>query len=189
MYGQVRPHAIMHFIDIAANRHSCRQFTNDPVEAGKMDRILDAIRLAPTAGNLQAYAVRVVCDKGLQNNLAICAYEQGFIAQAPVVLVFFAVPELSAKKYGERGIDLYSVQDATIACLYAQLEAFEVGLDSCWVGAFDPRMVNHFMQAEWSWKPVSILPIGYRATKSLTGPPKSDRVQVYDRSSSSWCSR
>ncbi len=179
----------MNFIEIAANRHSCRKFTNDPIETDKMDRILDAIRFAPTAGNLQAYAVRVVNDKALQNNLAICAYEQSFIAEAPVALVFFAVPELSAKKYGERGIDLYSVQDATIACLYAQLAAFEIGLDSCWVGAFDARMVNHFMNAEWSWKPIAILPIGYRATKSLTGPLKSDRVQVYDSANSNWCSR
>jgi nitroreductase len=179
----------MNFIEIAANRHSCRQFTTDPIEAEKMNRILDAIRFAPTAGNLQAYTVRVVNDKILQANLAICAHEQGFIAQAPVVLVFFAVPEVSAAKYGERGMDLYCIQDATIACTYAQLAAFEVGLDSCWVGAFDSHMVNHFLQASWTWRPVAMLPIGYRATKSLTGSPKSDRVQVYDSDNSHWCSR
>jgi len=179
----------MNFIELIANRHSCRQFTNDPIEQDKLDRILDAVRFAPTAGNLQAYAVRVVADKELQNNLAICSYEQNFIREAPVVLVFFAVPELSAVKYGERGMDLYCVQDATIACTFAQLAAFEIGLDSCWVGAFDPRMVSHFMKADWSWRPVALLPIGYRATKSLTGPLKSDRVQTYDSSNHDWCSR
>ena len=179
----------MNFLELADSRHSCRHFGGTPIEPDKMNRIYEAIRLAPSAGNLQAYAVRVATDQKLKDALAMNAHNQKFIADAPVVLVFFTVPVLSAAKYRDRGMHLYCVQDATIACTYAHLAATDLGLSSCWVGAFDVYAVERCMNAHWSWRAVAMLPIGYSATNLLTSPPKSDKVQVYDSKSGYWLPR
>ena len=165
----------MNFSDLIESRHSCRAFEDAAVGKEELQTILDAVTSAPTAGNLQAYAVKVVLDKDSKRNLAHAAYGQDFIQQAPVVLVFFAVPELSAVKYGDRGANLYCIQDATIACTYAHLAATDLGLGSCWVGAFDGKMVEQCMYAKWSWKAIAILPIGY-PLKNSEGPPKVSRA-------------
>ena len=88
-----------------------------------MQEILDAINRAPSAGNLPAYEVVLVRDDHTKAALARVALGQMFIAQAPVVLVFCAHPQLSAAKYGHRGEALYSVRGAPIVCADAQLEA------------------------------------------------------------------
>lgn len=151
----------MNFSDLIKSRYSCREFKDIPIGKEDLQFVLDVVTSAPTAGNLQAYAAKVVLDKEDKIKLTHAAYGQDFILQAPVVLVFFAVPELSAVKYGDRGANLYCIQDATIACTYAQLAATDLGLGSCWVGAFNEKIVKQCLNTEWSWKAISILPIGY----------------------------
>ena len=179
----------MNYQQLIESRHSCRHFSRTPIEQEKMDRIYEAIRLAPTAGNLQSYIVREVRDKTTKFNLYSFSGGQAFVNDADVVLVFLATPEVSAKKYGDRGVNLYSVQDATIACTYAHLAAHDLGLGSCWVGAFEEGKVAKAVWADWPWKPVAMLAIGHPLSKTLTSPNKSDKVQVYDSSSNNWCSR
>jgi len=168
----------MNFRELIESRHSCRAFEKKAIEKEKLQFILDATTFAPSAGNLQAYTVDVVVDEDCKRKLAYAAHGQEFIRQAPVVLVFFAVREWSEGKYGVRGTVLYCVQDATIACTYAQLAATEVGLSSCWVGAFNENLVEAYRQGiKWSWCPVAILPIGY-ASAPLFSPSKVSRVVV-----------
>jgi len=81
-----------------------------------------------------------------------------------LVLVFLADPERSSARYGDRGAKLYAMQDATIACAYAQLAAAELGLGSVWVGAFDEERVAKAVNAAGK-KPVAMLPIGYPTSK------------------------
>jgi nitroreductase len=69
----------------------------------------------------------------------------------------------AAAKYHARGVGLYSVQDATIACAYAQLAAAQLGLGSVWVGAFDDDAVKRVLKTQADWRPVALLPIGYLA--------------------------
>lgn len=179
----------MNFLGVITKRHSCRSFTNQPVEDSQMEYIYNAVQSAPSAGGLQAYTYVLVTDDAKKDTLAMLARGQLFIKEAPVVLVFFALPILSAGQYGARGSDLYSIQDATIACTYAQLAATDLGLASCWVGAFDEYEVRKYLKAEWSWKPIAILPIGYPAKTDLTSPRKYDRMMRYDSSINDWRSR
>jgi nitroreductase len=167
----------MNFLELAESRHSCRAFENVPVEQEKVDYIFKAIQQAPSAGNLQAYSVQVVTDVKLKHRLAEHSCGQFFIAEAPIILVFFAALELSAERYGDRGMDLYCIQDATIACTYAHLAATEMGLGSCWIGAFNQELVHRCMNARWSWRAVAMLPIGY-AAKQLTSPRKVSRIML-----------
>ena len=151
----------MEFFEVLANRHSCRSYLSKQVEEGKLKKVLEALQTAPSAGGLEAYSVIVLKDAGDKERLAEAALGQGFIAEAPVNLVFFAEPEKSAAKYGERGRRLYAVQDATIAASYAQLAAVAQGLSCAWVGAFEDNEVRKACGVKGSSVPVAIIPIGY----------------------------
>ncbi len=80
-----------------------------------------------------------------------------------MVLVFCADHMRSAAKYGKRGVELYAVQDATIAAAYCQLAASALGLATVWVGAFDPEIAREAIGAPDQVTPVAIVPIGYPA--------------------------
>ncbi len=134
---------------------------------------MEAIRSAPSAGNLQAYEVMVILDEAKKAEVARWALSQWFIAQAPVVFVFFANPSRSAIKYGKRGAELYCVQDATIACAYAQLAAVALGLGTCWIGAFEEAGLKSSLSAPKELKPVAILTVGYPAEEPLPTPRRS----------------
>lgn len=153
----------MEFFEVLQARHSVRTFAAQPVEPEKFRAILEAANRAPSAGNLQAYEIYAVTRRETLNALMRAAFEQKFIAQAPLALVFCAHPARSARLYGERATTLYCIQDATIACTYAQLAATALGLASVWVGAFDEESVREALRAGQELLPVAILPIGYAA--------------------------
>ena len=127
----------MELAELIRARRSVRAFESRHVEAQKLDCILEAANLAPSAGNLQAYEIYKVT--GLHPRAALArAADQSFIAQAPIILVFFANTGRSARKYGSRGRELYALQDATIAATHAMLAAVDEGSSTVWIGAFDP---------------------------------------------------
>jgi nitroreductase len=161
----------MEFFELVRARHSIRSFVERPVEPEKLQAILEAASRAPSAGNLQGYEIYAIRSCATINLLARAAAGQEFLARAPLALVFCAHPERSAAKYGQRGAALYCIQDATIACAYAQLAATALGLGSVWVGAFDDAAVRRALGACKELLPVAILPIGYAGER----PEKTTR--------------
>jgi len=152
----------MEFATLIRARRSVRAFTDQPVEPEKLKAIIEAATLAPSAGNLQAYEIYQVTSPRARAALAHAA-DQPFVAQAPVCLVFCTNPGRSSRKYGARGRELYSLQDATIAAAYALLAIADLGLASVWVGAFNDDLAASAIGAPGDWRPVAILPIGYAA--------------------------
>jgi len=118
----------LEFFEVIGRRRSVRAYSAKPVEEEKLKRIFEAATLAPSAGNLQAYQVHVFRKQDKKEALARAAFDQTFMIEAPVCLVFCADPARSASKYGERGAELYCVQDATIAGTFAMLAAADMGL-------------------------------------------------------------
>ncbi len=155
----------MDFFELVEKRHSIRSFQQKQVEVEKLQRILHAASRSPSAGNMQAYKIVVVRSPEKKGKIAEAALGQTFIAEAPLALVFIADKGRSAGRYRERGKKLYALQDATIACAYAQLAAQELGLASVWVGAFEEKAVARAINAQGQMQPVAILPIGYAAEK------------------------
>jgi len=151
----------MDFFKTVEDRHSMRKFTGTPVEDVKLQKILETANQAPSAGNLQGYEIYIVRELEQRLALVKASWDQGFLAEAPVVLIFCSNPARSAVKYGERGTTLYSIQDATIACSYSQLAAKALGLDTVWVGAFDEMAVSSIAHIPPDLRPVAMLPIGY----------------------------
>jgi nitroreductase len=152
----------LEFSDVIRRRRSIRAYTSTPVEEAKLKRIFEAANMAPSAGNLQAYQVHVVKDQAKRQALAKAAYDQEFITSAPVCLVFCADPARSAKRYGDRGKELYSIQDATIAGTYAMLAAADLGLATAWVGQFDDVKVQDVIGSK-ALRPVVMFSLGYPA--------------------------
>jgi nitroreductase len=152
---------LIDFFEVLRNRHSIRAFERRDVEEEKINIILEAASLAPSAGDLQSYEIVVVRDQDHKSALAEAALGQEFIAQAPLNLVFFTNPKRSTRRYGRRGVELYSLQDATIAAAYTQLAATALGLGSVWIGAFYEEPIMKLFGAEDDLIPIAIISIGY----------------------------
>ncbi len=148
------------FFDLIDTRHSIRAYKDKALPDDTVDKILSAANKAPSAKNLQSYRIFVVQKKEDKKKLMTAAHDQDFIERASVVLIFCADLN-SAKDAGIRGIELYSIQDATIACTYSQLAAHALGLSSVWVGSFDENMVHKLFPIDKNFKPVSMLIVGF----------------------------
>jgi len=162
----------MEFQELIRWRRSIRGFSAAPVEPWKLQKILEAVNEAPSAGNCQAYEVFVVRRPEDRAALAAAAHDQDFMKVSPVVLVFCTHPGLSEVRYGERGARLYALQDATIACTYAMLAIVDLGLATVWVGAFEDEEVWKAIGSPEGLHPVAMLPVGYAAMEPR---PKSRR--------------
>ena len=160
----------MEFFDVVRERHSIRAYESRPVEPAKVQQILEAVNRAPSAGNLQAFEIYLICAEHRKAALVRASGDQEFLAEAPVDLVFCAHAARSAVRYAQRGEGLYSVQDATIACTFAMLAATALGLSTVWVGAFDEDQVRRAIGAPQGHRPVAILPLGYPAGEPRLRP-------------------
>ena len=141
-------------------RFSCRSFDTAPLDPETIEVVLEAARWAPNGGNLQPWRFVVVLDSDRRRAVADGAYGQGFLAQSPAVITVCAVPDESASKYGPRGRDLYCLQDTAAAAQNILLAATELGLGSCWVGAFDEAAIRRILELPQSWRPVALLALG-----------------------------
>ncbi len=169
------------FFETVRHRHSVRNYQKDtPVEKEKLHAILETASSAPSAGDLQAYKIIVVTNTEKRQALSRAADGQGFIADAPVCLVFCADAERSAEKFGERGRRLYALQDTTIAAAYAQLAVVAAGMASTWVGYFDEPNVKKIVECEEKFCPVAMLSLGYPAElPAPTARRKLDDIVTY----------
>lgn len=168
----------MDFFEVVKQRRSIRAFKDRTVEEDKLKRILEAVNLAPSAGNLQAYEVYVIRDAGRKAALVNATLGQGFMAQPPIVLVFCTHAKRAELRYGQRGVELYALQDATIACTFAMLAAAALGLATVWIGRFDEELVTTIAGLPLGLRPVAMLPIGYAAEspQATTRRPLHDLV-------------
>jgi nitroreductase len=170
----------MDFFKTIDDRHSMRKFSDVPVEDDKLHKILETANKAPSAGNLQGYEIFVVRKQEQRQELVKASWDQNFLAEAPVVLIFCANPARSAERYKQRGIELYSIQDATIGCTFAMLAAKALGLDTVWVGAFDEAEVIRIAGIPVNLRPVAMLPIGYAGKMPSIRPRRDLRDLIHE---------
>lgn len=157
----------MKFIELAKQRVSIRSYTQKPVSKKLLDEVLEAGRLAPTACNLQPFQFVVVQEK---ENLAALAegYPAPWFAEALVVIAICTTPSKAWKRrYDER--TLVDV-DAAIAADHMTLAAADLGLGTCWVGAFDPKVVRKVLGVPRTVEPLILLTLGH---PNETGRPKT----------------
>lgn len=123
--------------------------------------LIEAGHSGPSAGNIHPEEFIIIREREIKEKLAEAALSQMFMAEAPVVIVVIADLEKTASRYGERGRNLYAVQDAAAATENIFLTATDLGLSMCWVGAFDEKAVQKILKLQPEQRPLAILPIGY----------------------------
>ena len=160
----------MDVFEAIKGRRSVREFKPDQVDDRDLERILDSGRLAPSAGNCQPWEFVVVKDKSVKQKLARAALGQSFVAEAPVVIVVCANIPRTSSRYGERGEELYCIQDTAAAAQNIHLAAYALGYGTCWVGAFDEVAAARAINAPPEVRPAAIIPIGRPAEKPRPPP-------------------
>lgn len=160
----------MDFLELATSRYSVRDFSQKPVEDWKVEKILQAAKVAPTAVNYQPQKLYVVKSPEAMAKLAAIRPLFG----APMAVIICYDDTLSWKNSRDGGHDSGDV-DAAIVCTHMMLQAWELGIGSCWIGAFSPAAVAEAFGIPGNEHPVAILPLGYPAD----GCQPSDRHLSY----------
>jgi len=159
--------------EIIKSRRSIRSFLDKGLPEGASEALVEAARLAPSAGNLQPWEFIAVTNEEAKKRLVEAAHGQSFIAEAPLVFVVCAVPGRSSPRYGSRGTDLYCLQDTAAAVQNILLTATSNGLGSCWIGAFDEASATEAVGVPPGVRPVALLPIGYPAEAPRARPRRA----------------
>jgi len=141
-------------------RHSVRRFSTKKVDWRKIIDAIDSAHKAPLAGNVPAVRFIFVANKDLIRELADAAQQQ-FIGDAQYVVVVCTNNDLPVRSYGSRG-KRYCTQEAGAAIQNFLLKLTDLGLASCWVGAFADEQVKRILKiTKDSVEIEAILPIGY----------------------------
>ncbi len=165
----------MEIMEALRGRQSVKSYLPASVEPEKMERVLEVGRLAPSAFNHQYRRFVVVTDPAVKKMIREKAGTRPMIEQAPVVIVLCATEE------NEFVMPYYPI-DPALCGAYMVLEAYELGLGACWLGAFDAEAVKDILSVpEEAWV-VTMLPLGYldgtqerKSRKALNGIVGRDR--------------
>ncbi|HXX57269.1 MAG TPA: nitroreductase family protein [Thermodesulfovibrionales bacterium] len=165
-------------LKIIKMRRSVRDFRKEGIPDTVIRKLVDAILWAPSAGNLQSRKFYFVTDSKIKRNLAVAALNQSFIDEAPLVVVGCTDSRIMSR-YGERGLDLYAIQDVACSVMNMMLVAFENGLGSVWVGAFRERDVSEILALPGHLRAVALVPVGY-SSRTPSAPPRVSEKEAVE---------
>ncbi len=166
----------MGILEVIKNRRSIRKFQKKEIPEAIIDKLIEALIWAPSAGNLQSRKFYFVFDAKIKEKLVEAALGQNFIAQAPLVVVGCTNDEITWR-YGERGKNLYSICDVSASIQNMMLLVHKEGLGTCWVGAFDENAVIKILNLPKNLRPIAIIPVGYPAEKP-SAPPRVSKTEA-----------
>lgn len=166
--------------DAIAGRRSIRSYKNVDVTDGQIRKILQAGHMAPSAGNMQGREFIIVRDADSRGRIADAALGQRFIEEAPVCVIVCANLPRTRQRYGKRA-ELYVIQDTSASVMSMMLQAVDLGLGTCWVGAFDEGEVARILGIPDGIRPVAILPIGVPDEAPEAPPRLGSKIEHYER--------
>ena len=170
-YGATERMNAMNVMEAIKKRCSVRSYKNRPVEIEKLNKILEAARLAPSASNRQEWRFVVVQDRDTRQHLMDAAKNQPFVGEAPVVIACCAKSDDHTMTCGQM---CYPI-DVAIAIEHMALEAVEEGLGTCWIGAFYEGQVKEILSVPQDIRVVELLALGYPAEPP---PSRKDRLSI-----------
>jgi nitroreductase len=159
----------MEFFDVVKARRSVRSYADAPVEREKLDAIVEAIRLAPTAANKQPFKVVFAQTKGREGELGK-VYRHPWFVEPPLVAAVFV--DAKAAWVRVDGAN-YGQVDGAIVMEHLVLAATALGLGTCWIANFDPIAARQVFGMESRWLPVALSPLGYPGSAP---PPKTTKA-------------
>jgi len=146
-------------------RADVRKYKAEPIHNADVKDIINAAIQAPSSGNVQNWEFIVIRSKDTLEKLSEVSMGQMVIKEAPMAIVVCANLDEIAPKYGERGVSLYSVQNAAAATQNLILAAWNKGIASCWVGAFNENEAKKILYLPANIRPLAIITLGYAAGK------------------------
>lgn len=166
----------MDILTAIQERRSIRKYSNKPVEDEKLNKVLEAFRLAPSARNNQMWKFIIVKDESTKEKLVEAAYGQEALKEAPIILVACGLaPGVMTNGHRSDTIDL------SIAMSFVILEAYEQGLGTCWMARYDENKIKAILGIPEGGSVVMISPLGYGNESPDSRPRKSiDEVVSYD---------
>lgn len=168
----------MNFLDLAKTRQSTRAFTQSPVEKNKLDRCIEATRLAPSACNSQPWTFIVVDNPELKGKIAKTTFSEAvsfnkFTLTAPVLVVVTATKGNLNTKVGQMitGLPYYLI-DIGIAAEHFCLQATEEGLGTCMIGWFNEKKIKKHLDIPKNERVCLVIAVGN---------PKTDVIRNKNR--------
>jgi nitroreductase len=147
----------MDVFDAISQRSSIRAYKTTDVEEDKLKKILEAAKFSPSASNRQDWKFVIIRSKETKKKLARAAFGQSFIGEAPIVIVACGT---EPKTFMACGQPAYTV-DVSIAFTHMILQAQELGLGTCWIGAFEEDEVKKVLNIPKEIRVVAMTPVGY----------------------------
>jgi nitroreductase len=162
----------MEFLELATKRYSVRAYKPDPVEDGKLQKILEAAAMAPTPTNSQPFRLIVIHTSGKQEKL-LEIYNRPWFVQPPLLICCVGLQkEAWIRRDGRNYLDVA----IAIAFDHLIMEATDLGLGTCWVGQFEKDPARKFLGLPKDVEPIVFTPLGYPADE----PKEKKRKQVSD---------
>ena len=149
----------MEFSELVKKRYSVRAYKPDPVEDEVLNDVLEAARLAPTAGNRQPFQLIVIHTTGREAELKRI-YNRDWFVQAPLVICACGIP---AQGWTRSDGKNYTDVDVAIVMDHLILAAASLGLGTCWIAAFDPTATCEVLGLPDGVEPIAFTPLGYPA--------------------------
>ena len=171
-------------LELIISRQSDRKYSDKPVEKEKLERIIEAGRMAPSACNAQPWKFIVVTEPDLIGKIAEAASASligmnTFVAQAPLLLVLVREkPNMSSRIGGTIKNKDYSLIDIGIASENICLQARAEGIGSCMIGWFDERMLRKILGIPKSKRVELIITLGYSLSEQREKRRKPSEVTV-----------
>lgn len=149
----------MDLYQVIKTRRSIRSYRPDPVPEEKLNRVLEAARLAPSGNNRQPWKFILVRDEKIKRGLVPLVHHQSFVAQAPLVVVACG-ENIHYSRGGYMG-DFSMLVDVSIAVDHLTLAARAEGLGTCWIGSFDNSRIKQYLGIPHDFQVVALTPIGF----------------------------
>lgn len=166
----------MEYSEVIEKRYSVRKYSEKPVEKEKLDKVLNAGRIAPTAGNSQRQRILVVQSKDALERMHTCTPCH---FDAPVVLLVCYTRNENPRK-GEWSNGDFGRVDASIVLTHMMLQAADLGLGSCWVGMYKQELLRECFNIPDRYEILSIMPIGYPAEDAEPRDKHYERLPIED---------
>lgn len=165
--------------EICNIRESVRDYSSAPVEKEKLDYVLEAARLAPSACNRQPYKLIVLESEEARAKVNGIVTRFSWIQSAPILILLCTdhdqewVRSLDGKRHGDI--------DAAIVSEHICLAAAEQGLGTCWICSFDTKAVTQALELPSNLEPVILLPLGYPAYEGQRVKTRKNISEIVER--------
>lgn len=164
----------MDILEIIKNRRSIRKYKKEPIPKEYIQKLKQALKWAPSAGNTQARKFYFIFNQELKTKIAQASLNQMFISEAPLIVVACGLVFEIKQRYGERGVNLYMKLDIASALQNMMLMAYALGLGTCWIGAFDEKEISKILNLPEGEIVVSLTPVGFPQESPYPKPRKLD---------------